>query len=90
METLHSILARVTYHAVFDDGFAGVQVAAELPHLDPTELTEPQRRRIAAFGRRYGRRLSLDGPDGAASLFATSRHLRAGMLAHYRDLFDAA
>jgi len=58
--------------------------------LDPTELTEPQRRRIAAFGRRYGRRLSLDGPDGAASLFATSRHLRAGMLAHYRDLFDAA
>ena len=50
------ILDRVTYHAVYDDsilaalrfaldhGFAGVQVAAELPHLDPTELTDPRPR----------------------------------------------
>jgi len=102
MQASPTIRDRVTYHAVFDEsiltalqfahdsGLAGVQVAAELPHLDPTDLTERQRRRIAAFCRQYGSRVSLHGPDDAAPLFATSSQLRGGMLGHFRELFDAA
>jgi hypothetical protein len=55
----NSILSRVSYHAVYDgscldamrfakaNGFAGVQLADEAPHLSFERLTESEARRIA-------------------------------------------
>jgi sugar phosphate isomerase/epimerase len=99
---MRSVLDRVSYHAVYDDsvldalefaranGFAGVQVAVEAPHLSVEMLTGRECEAIAAFCAVHGLRVSLHGPDLTASLFETSRHLRKGIFEHLAGLFHAA
>ena len=99
---MNAILEKVTYHAVYDasildaltfakaNGFAGVQVAVEAPHLTYQVLTDGMLDRIRAFREDNGLILSLHGPDAAASLYTSTGPLRDGMLAYYEELFDFA
>lgn len=99
---MQNILKKVSYHAVYDDsilnalqfarqhGFAGVQVAAETPHLDVTNLTDGQCAEIAAFCREHSLRTTLHGPDFTASLFAANRLLREGLFGYLNSLIQAA
>lgn len=97
-----AIASRLTYHAVYEatiadalraaseDGFAGVQIAVESPHLAPDRLDRPERERIDALRRELSLRISLHAPDEACSLLQTSRSLRAGAEAYLRELIEFA
>jgi sugar phosphate isomerase/epimerase len=98
----HPILDRVSYHVVYDasimdaleyardNGFAGIQLAAESPHLAFEMLSGPEINEIAAFVNSEQVFVSIHAPDEAASLFQHSRHLRDGIQNYYRALFDFA
>ncbi len=98
----HPILDRVSYHAVYDasimdaleyardNGFAGIQLAAESPHLAFEMLSGPEISEIASFVDAEQSFVSIHAPDEAASLFQHSRHLRDGIQNYYRALFDFA
>lgn len=97
-----SLLSRLTYHAVYDEsilsalqfasenGFAGVQVAVETPHLSLDCLTDRELKEINCFRRDEGLNLSSHGPDNSASLLETNPHLRRGAMDYFGDLFDRA
>ena len=99
MEKMLSIIERVTYHAVYDEsimtalayakenGFAGIQVAVETPHLSFEQLGRDDRRRISDFVSDNSMRLSLHAPDDSVSLFQTSPYLLDGVFAYYDALF---
>ena len=99
---MRSILDRVSYHAVYDPsildalrfaqshGFAGVQLAIEAPHLSFETLTHDDYAAIAAFCEANRMRISLHGPDVAASLFEASRYLQDGTFRYLAAMFDAA
>lgn len=94
-----SILERVSYHAVYDDsildaltfakanGFSGVQIAAEAPHLALDRLSGAEIREIAAYRSANGQRLTIHAHDTTPSLFETNRHLKAGIFSYYDALF---
>lgn len=96
---LTDILARASYHAVYDDsildalcfarenGFSGIQVAVEAPHLAFENLSADECRRIAAHCEQHDLRISLHAPDTAVSLLEVSRPLREGTFAYFADLF---
>ncbi len=105
MTTTHiapSLLHRVTYHAVYDDsiidalryakdnGFAGVQVAVEVPHLSPAALSDGQRAEVREFVEGNGIMLSIHGPDDVASLAVSDNHLVEGIFAYWAELFGFA
>jgi sugar phosphate isomerase/epimerase len=96
------ILERVSYHAVYDasiidaleyardNGFAGIQVAVETPHLSFESLTDDKVVEIASFTAANNLYITLHAPDETASLFQPNRLLRAGILNYYRALFKFA
>jgi sugar phosphate isomerase/epimerase len=96
------MLDRVSYHAVYDgsilealqyakaNGFAGVQIADETPHLSFERLSDQDIREIAQFATAEGLYTTLHAPDHAASLFQYSRYLSAGVLNYYQALFSFA
>ncbi len=99
---IDAIASRLTYHAVYEptiaealrfaaeDGFAGVQIAVESPHLAPDRLDRAERERIDAIRRELSLRISLHAPDEACSLLQTSPSLRDGSEAYLRELIDFA
>jgi sugar phosphate isomerase/epimerase len=101
-ESVKHILDRVSYHAVYDEsildalryakgnGFAGVQVAVETPHLSFESLTDAQCAEIASFCHGEGVGMSLHAPDDVASLFATSGALREGIFTYFERLLEFA
>jgi sugar phosphate isomerase/epimerase len=98
----HPILDRTSYHAVYDasimealqyahdNGFAGIQIATESPHLAFEYLSSSEIQQIASFVESNQSLLSIHAPDEAASLFQHSRYLREGVQNYYRALFDFA
>jgi sugar phosphate isomerase/epimerase len=98
----HPILDRVSYHAVYDasvtealeyardNGFAGIQLAVESPHLSFEALSSEDIQSICSFVQSQGTLLSIHAPDEAVSLFQHSPILREGIHKYYRALFDFA
>ena len=94
------MLDRVSYHAVYDNsvlsalqyanenGFKGVQLADESPHLSFERLAASDIQDIIAFVKDTGIKISLHGPDEAVSLFVTSPSLRKGIEDYYKKLVD--
>jgi len=99
---MKDILGKVTYHAVYDhsivdalqfakaNGFAGVQVAVETPHLAFAGIDSDERRRIREYVDADGLILSLHGPDDTASLFEANPRLREGIFSYFDELFRFA
>jgi sugar phosphate isomerase/epimerase len=97
-----SIVQRTTYHAVYDEsvldalrfalenGFSGVQAAAELPHLSPLLMSPAVKQETAEYRRRHGLLLSLHAPDDAAGLCCLDPDLDAAALTYLTRLFNAA
>jgi len=97
-----NILDRVSYHAVYDasilealqfakaNGFAGIQIADETPHLSFERLSEAEMDKISDFIRLQGVYATLHAPDETASLFQRSRYLSAGVADYYQALFAFA
>ena len=98
----HPILDRISYHAVYDasipdaleyaheNGFAGIQVAVESPHMSFESLSDETIGQIAAYAESNNLYITLHAPDETASLFQPSKFLREGILNYYRALFDFA
>ena len=96
------ILDRISYHAVYDDsvldalryaldnGFTGVQVDAQSPHLSFERLSDADCREIREFIERHSMRLIVHTPEDNVSLHETSRFLRAGIMGYYKALFAFA
>jgi sugar phosphate isomerase/epimerase len=98
----HPILDRVSYHAVYDrsavealkyarqNGFSGIQLAVEIPHLSFENLSGREIVAIASFIETTGMRMAIHGPDEIASLFQPSRYLIEGVMQYYQNLFQFA
>jgi len=96
------ILQNVSYHVVYDEsimdaleyahahGFAGIQLAVEVPHLSFETVSETECDRIASFAAEHALSISLHAPDHAAPLFATSTHLLKGIFSYFEALFAFA
>lgn len=98
----HPVLDSISYHAVYDasimdalqyahdNGFTGIQIAVETPHLSFESLTDNEMREIASFAAANNLYITIHAPDETASLFQPNRFLREGILNYYRALFDFA
>jgi sugar phosphate isomerase/epimerase len=96
------ILDRISYFAVYDDslpdalrwasenGFTGVQVAVESPHLSFERIGEEEQQQINEFIRSKDVRLILHAHDDAVSLLECNSRLRQGMFKYYDALFSFA
>lgn len=96
---MKNILDKVSYHAVYDasildalgfaseNGFAGVQVAVESPHLSFAHMTDNDCREISEFCLKQRLSVSLHCPDHVTSLFTFSPQLIEGIFRYYEDLF---
>ena len=94
------ILDKVSYHAVYEDsimaalrcavdsGFAGVQVAVDVPRFSPEYVGETERDAIARFCEANRMRISLHAPDHSISLFVGSRPLIQGIFQYLVGLFE--
>ena len=99
---LSQILERVSYHAVYDksildaleyahqNGFAGIQLAVETPHLSFESLSEEQLNKITSFIEKHGTHISIHAPDEVTSLFQHSQYLLQGVQDYFGALFDFA
>lgn len=97
-----SVLERVSYHVVYDtsiidalhyaqaNGFAGVQVAIELPHFSPENVGKAERAQIATYCAENALSITLHAPDNSTSLFAASPPLVEGIFTYFRAMFDFA
>ena len=95
------ILGRLSYYAVYDNsildaikfasenGFSGVQVAIESPHLAFEELSEKDVLLIKEQSEKLGIRLCLHAPDGA-SLMYPYPEINKGILEYYSKLISFA
>lgn len=95
----YSILDRISYHAVYDNsilealkwahinGFKGVQVADESPHLSFERLTSAEVRSLRTHIENRNMTLSIHVPDSTISLFQCSGYLSGGMKDYFRALF---
>ena len=98
----NEISKKISYHAIYDDsiidslyyakenGFAGVQITVETPHLSFENLSNSQCDEIRRFCGEQGLYLNIHGPDTITSLFAYNTHLKKGILSYYNDLFTFA
>jgi sugar phosphate isomerase/epimerase len=98
----NEILSKISYHAVYDDsimdalkyaksnGFAGIQVAIETPHLSYEKLSSLECQEIRDFASDHNLSISLHAPDDSVSMFETSKYLRQGIMNYYNALFDFA
>ena len=99
---LDSILDRVSYHAVYDasivdairyareNGFSGIQIADETPHMSLARLSRDDLESIATLSNASAVRIGIHGPDEAVSLFQHDEALAAGVRSYYCALFAAA
>ena len=99
---MKTILDRVSYHAVYDgsilealsyakdNGFSGIQIADETPHLSFERLSDEGAQEIADYASSAGLYVTLHAPDNTASLFQCSRHLSAGVLSYFQALLSFA
>lgn len=99
---INSIFDRISYHAVYDhsiidalqfglkNGFTGIQIADEAPHLSFECLSGQEIEEIARFRQEHNMRIVIHAPDDAASLYQCSRYLQAGILEYFRALFSFA
>lgn len=97
-----SVFNHISYHAVYDasilealeyarkNGFAGIQVADETPHLSFENLSPKEVESVGAYARNHGLYVNMHAPDEAASLLQYSRHLQSGIMSYYKALFDFA
>ncbi len=98
----HPIFDRISFHAVYDvsimdaleyayeNGFSGVQVAIESPHMSFESLSNATIAEIAAYVESNNLYITIHAPDETASLVQPSKYLREGILNYYRALFDFA
>jgi sugar phosphate isomerase/epimerase len=98
----HPVIDRISYHAVYDasimdalqyardNGFNGIQVAVETPHLSFESLADENITDIATFAAANNLYITVHAPDETASLYQTNRFLREGILKYYRALFEFA
>lgn len=92
----------LSFHAVYDDsilsalqyakdnGFNGIQIAAEAPHFDFGRISTQERAQINEYLEHNKLYLTIHGPDDVASLFIYNNILRQGMINYYQALFDFA
>jgi sugar phosphate isomerase/epimerase len=95
-------LDKISYFAVYDNsilealqwaianGFSGVQVAVESPHLSYERVTELEKKAIRDLVKERNLRLILHAPDNAVSLLQTDSRLRQGLFRYYRALCEFA
>lgn len=93
------ILELLSYHVVYDEsiadaiefasrnGFSGIQVAMESPHLSFENLSPEDKAEIRQRREDLGIRITLHGPDNVASLLQSNPQIRKGILSYYSDLF---
>jgi len=93
------ILERLSYHVVYDEsiveavefasrnGFSGIQVAVESPHLSFENLSLTDRAEIRQRKEELGIKIAIHGPDDVASLLEPSPQIRKGILSYYANLF---
>lgn len=98
----NNILNKISYHAVYDDsiidalkyakanGFTGVQVGIESPHLSFEDLSDKQSKEIKDYAVKNDLRLVLHAPDDSLSLFEYSKYLQQGIFNYYQALFSFA
>jgi sugar phosphate isomerase/epimerase len=98
----HPILNRISYHAVYDasimdaleyaheNGFSGIQLAVETPHMSFESLSDETIGQIASYAGSNNLYISIHAPDKTASLFQPSKYLREGILNYYHALFEFA
>lgn len=98
----NEISKKLSYHAVYDpsiiealyyakkNGFAGIQIAVETPHLSFENLSNRQCDEIQIICEEQGLYLTIHGPDTIASLFTYNNHLKKGIFSYYNDLFNFA
>src|SRR4030042_4401731 len=96
------ILQRISYHAVYDNsimdalefayenGFAGIQLTTDSPHLSFESLPESSIIKIRSFLENKNLYLTIHAPDEAISPYTNSKVLRKGVLDYCRVLFDFA
>lgn len=96
------ILNHISYHAVYDssildsiefasrNGFSGVQIAIESPHLSFENINSKEILEIREKSNKLGINITLHGPDDVASLMSTNPSIRKGILIYYAGLFDFA
>jgi sugar phosphate isomerase/epimerase len=96
------LLDKISYFAVYDEtvlgalqwasenGFTGVQVAVESPHLSYDRVSQEQQQAIRDFLNANRMRLILHAHDDAASLLQTNPQLRLGMYKYFQALFAFA
>jgi len=96
------ILERLSYHVVYDEsiveaiefasrnGFSGIQVAVESPHLSFENLSLTDRAEIRQRKEELDVRIAIHGPDAVASLLEPNPQIRRGILNYYADLFAFA
>jgi len=99
---MNSILNSISYHAVYDpsiseaivyareNGFAGIQIADESPHLSFERLSTKQVEEIKLIAQQQGIYITLHAVDVAASLFQPSQHLISGIRDYYTTLLEFA
>ena len=100
MENL--ILDKVSYHAVYDDsildalkyakgnGFSGIQLGIEAPHLSFEDLTVKSTDEICNYLKRNSLYIGIHAPDAGVSLFSSNKFIREGIMNYYSALFDFA
>jgi sugar phosphate isomerase/epimerase len=96
------ILDRISYHSVYDEsiiealryaadnGFSGIQLAVESPHLSFESLPDQEVIKVSECSKSSGIFISIHALDEAVSLFTHSKYLRKGIFCYYSALFDFA
>jgi len=96
----NSILDKISYHAVYDksivealeyadvNGFSGIQIAIEAPHLSFEKLSEEEIEEIRKIAIDNGLNISIHCPDEGLSLFEHSSFLWEGKYKYFEALFN--
>jgi len=96
------IFSRISYHAVYDDsildalayahdnGFAGIQLATDSPHLSFESLSESSIQKINSLLSSKNMYITIHAADEAISLYTHSHYLRNGMKDYCRAMFEFA
>ena len=102
MSLWDEISKKISFHAVYDNsildalyfakekGFAGIQVAVEIPHLSFENISDKQCSKIREICEKDNLYLSIHGPDVITSLLTTNDHLKQGIFSYYKELFTFA
>jgi len=96
----NTILDKISYHAVYDksivealqyaksNGFLGIQIAIEAPHLSFEKLSEEHIEEIRKIAINSNLKISIHCPDEGLSLFEHTSYLREGIYKYFEALFN--